>query len=102
VITEVTISGGAAGAIGRTPFAPWAALLLGFCFGSGKSVENGIDSSPTMKLAWNNATGFGTPCGLTFIDAATAQEAGLRPGQGALPRTGGSPPLVSFDGTEQV
>ncbi|MGB8011120.1 MAG: S53 family peptidase [Terriglobales bacterium] len=32
----------------------------------------GIDSSLTVKHGWDNATGFGTPYGLTFIDAVTA------------------------------
>jgi len=32
----------------------------------------GIDSSLTVKHGWDNATGFGTPYGLTFINAVTA------------------------------
>jgi len=34
----------------------------------------GIDSSLTVKHGWDNATGWGTPNGLTFIDAVTATE----------------------------
>jgi subtilase family serine protease len=34
----------------------------------------GIDSSLTVKHGWDNATGFGTPYGLAFIDAVTANE----------------------------
>ena len=33
----------------------------------------GLDSSLTVKHGWDNATGFGTPIGLTFINAVTAQ-----------------------------
>ena len=29
----------------------------------------GLDSSLTVKLGWDNATGWGTPHGLAFIDA---------------------------------
>jgi subtilase family serine protease len=32
----------------------------------------GIDSSLTVKKGWDNATGWGTPYGLAFIDAVTA------------------------------
>jgi len=32
----------------------------------------GIDSSLTVNHGWDNATGYGTPNGLTFIDAVTA------------------------------
>jgi len=32
----------------------------------------GIDSSLTVKRGWDNATGWGTPYGLAFIDAVTA------------------------------
>jgi len=32
----------------------------------------GIDSSLTVKRGWDNATGYGTPYGLTFINAVTA------------------------------
>jgi len=31
----------------------------------------GIDTSLTVKKGWDNATGFGTPYGLAFIDAVT-------------------------------
>ena len=34
----------------------------------------GLDSSLTVKRGWDNATGFGTPYGLTFINAVTAAE----------------------------
>lgn len=34
----------------------------------------GIDSSLTVHHGWDNATGWGTPYGLNFIDAVTAQE----------------------------
>jgi len=33
----------------------------------------GLDSSLTVKKGWDNATGWGTPYGLTFIDAVTAK-----------------------------
>jgi subtilase family serine protease len=33
----------------------------------------GIDSSLTVRVGWDNATGYGTPYGLAFIDAVTAQ-----------------------------
>lgn len=42
------------------PF-PDSAYVLGF----------GIDTSLTVKHGWDNATGFGTPYGLTFLDAVT-------------------------------
>ena len=32
----------------------------------------GIDSSLTVAKGWDNATGYGTPYGLTFINAVTA------------------------------
>ncbi|MGA9528792.1 MAG: S53 family peptidase [Terriglobales bacterium] len=32
----------------------------------------GIDSSLTVRIGWDNATGYGTPYGLTFIDAIAA------------------------------
>lgn len=35
----------------------------------------GIDSSLTVRHGWDNATGFGTPYGLTFINAVTAAAA---------------------------
>jgi subtilase family serine protease len=35
----------------------------------------GIDSSLTVKRGWDNATGYGTPYGLTFINAVTAAAA---------------------------
>jgi len=34
----------------------------------------GLDSSLTVKRGWDNATGWGTPYGLTFINAVTAAE----------------------------
>lgn len=34
----------------------------------------GIDSSLTVKHGWDNATGFGTPYGLTFLNAVTAKK----------------------------
>jgi subtilase family serine protease len=34
----------------------------------------GLDSSLTVKHGWDNATGWGTPNGLTFIDAVTAEK----------------------------
>jgi subtilase family serine protease len=34
----------------------------------------GLDSSLTVKHGWDNATGYGTPYGLTFINAVTAKE----------------------------
>lgn len=34
----------------------------------------GPDSSLTVKKGWDNATGWGTPHGLTFIDAVTAEK----------------------------
>jgi subtilase family serine protease len=34
----------------------------------------GLDSSLTVKHGWDNATGYGTPYGLTFINAVTAEE----------------------------
>jgi subtilase family serine protease len=34
----------------------------------------GLDSSLTVKRGWDNATGYGTPYGLTFINAVTAQK----------------------------
>lgn len=34
----------------------------------------GIDSSLTVKKGWDNATGWGTPYGLTFINAVTAEK----------------------------
>lgn len=33
----------------------------------------GIDSSLTVKRGWDNATGYGTPYGMTFINAVTAE-----------------------------
>ena len=35
----------------------------------------GIDSSLTVKRGWDNATGYGTPYGLAFINAVTANAA---------------------------
>jgi subtilase family serine protease len=32
----------------------------------------GLDSSLTVRKGWDNATGYGTPYGLTFINAVTA------------------------------
>jgi subtilase family serine protease len=34
----------------------------------------GLDSSLTVKHGWDNATGWGTPYGLTFINAVTAKK----------------------------
>jgi hypothetical protein len=34
----------------------------------------GIDSSLTVGKGWDNATGFGTPNGLTFINAAASSK----------------------------
>lgn len=34
----------------------------------------GIDSSLTVVKGWDNATGFGTPNGLTFINAVASSK----------------------------
>ena len=39
----------------------------------------GIDSSLTVKHGWDNATGYGTPYGLAFIDAVTADKSRQAP-----------------------
>lgn len=39
--------------------------VIGFAFG--------VDSSLTAKKGWDNATGWGTPYGLTFLDAVTSE-----------------------------
>lgn len=39
--------------------------VIGFAFG--------LDSSLTVRKGWDNATGWGTPYGLAFLDAVTAQ-----------------------------
>jgi subtilase family serine protease len=45
-----------------TPGDPTTVIVFGF----------GIDSSLTVRHGWDNATGWGTPYGLTFINAVTA------------------------------
>ena len=43
--------------------------LFGFGAGSVYDFGFGLDSSLTVKKGWDNATGWGTPFGLTFINA---------------------------------
>jgi subtilase family serine protease len=46
--------------------------FLGLGAGSVYDFGFGIDSSLTVKRGWDNATGWGTPYGLTFINAVTS------------------------------
>jgi hypothetical protein len=48
-----------------------AAKLPGFD-GLALDLGFGIDASLTVRHGWDNATGYGTPNGLTFIDAIVA------------------------------
>jgi subtilase family serine protease len=48
--------------------------VLGLGAGNVYDLGFGIDSSLTVKRGWDNATGWGTPYGLAFIDAVAAQK----------------------------
>jgi subtilase family serine protease len=58
-------------------FAPFLSGSKGFTSaivtdeGEFLAIGFGLDSSLTVKKGWDNATGWGTPSGLTFIDAVT-------------------------------